>query len=285
MAKYDKAVIEKYRQLLKKDPNSQAFAPLADAYREAGDLALAEKIVREGQRRHPQFAAGLVVLCRILKDQERFQEALAVIKNAIELSSENILAHQIEGDILLELKRPQEALKSYKMVLFLNPLSAKARKVVQKLESLTAADYEDDVFSMTKLDSLAKAKSQQDSVTQEASITKLGTGESQANSQTRSLQRVLSLLDAFIIRNDLQKASEVLTQAKSELGFHPDLEKREKILKSRGQTALLSGSEEAEDAIKIVPRMSRENEIVQKKLEKLQLLLRKIEDYKSLEPL
>ncbi len=285
MAKYDKAVIEKYRQLLKKDPNSQAFAPLADAYREAGDLALAEKIVREGQRRHPQFAAGLVVLCRILKDQERFQEALAVIKNAIELSSENILAHQIEGDILLELKRPQEALKSYKMVLFLNPLSAKARKVVQKLESLTAADYEDDVFAMTKLDSLAKLKPVQDALTTEVSITKLGTGESQANNQTRSLQRVLSLLDAFIIRNDLQKANDVLTQAKSELGFHPDLEKREKILKSRGQTALLSGSEEAEDAIKIVPRMSRENEIVQKKLEKLQLLLRKIEEHKSLVPM
>lgn len=282
MPKYDKAVIEKYRQLLKKDPHSQVFAPLADAYREAGDLALAEKIVREGQRRHPQFAAGLVVLCRILKDQERFQEALAVIKNALEFSSENLLAHQLEGDLLLELKRPQEALKSYKMVLFLNPLSAKARKIVQKLESLTAADYEEDVFAMTKLGSVSNLKPLHEAENTEESTIKPGAGEIQAHHQTRSLLRALSLLDAFIVRNDLEKANEVLIQAKSELGFHPDLEKREKILKSRGKTALLSGGEQAEDAIKIIPRMNRENEIAHKKLEKLQLLLRKIEEYKSL---
>lgn len=281
MPKYDLAVIEKYRQLLKKDPNSQAFAPLADAYRESGDMILAEKIVREGLRRHPEFAAGLIVLSRILKDQKKYEEALTLAEKATSISAENLLAHQIQGDLLLELKRPHEALKSYKMVLFLNPQSVKARKIVQKLESLTAADYDDDIFAMTKLEPLVPT--QQTSVlNQETSLTKLqNISDIPTSTMTRTLQRSLSLLDAFIVRNDLSKAFEILNQAKVEFGSQPDLEKREKILKSRSQSALLVGSEQSVEALKIQPRMSRENEIAQKKLEKLQLLLRKIEEYKA----
>lgn len=281
MPKYDKAVIEKYRLLLKKDPNSQAFAALADAHREAGDLILAEKIVREGLRRHPQFASGHVVLGRILKDQERHQESLATIKKAIEINSDNILAHQLEGDLLLELKRPQEALKSYKMVLFLNPQSTKARKLVQKLESLTAAEYDDDVFAMTKLESLGKPQIAE-SPSSETSLTRIKSmSESSSNTISRSLQRSLSLLDAFIIRNDLEKANELLKQAQLEFGSQNDLEKRAKILRSRTQSSLLSGSEQSPEALIIKPRMSRENEIQQRKLEKLQLLLRKVESLKG----
>lgn len=285
MPKYDSTVIEKYRQLLKKDPNSQAFAPLADAYREAGELILSERIVREGLRRHPDFSSGLVVLAKILKDQKKLDEALSVAQKASQSSADNLLSHQLEGDILLEMKKPQEALKAYKMVLFLNPQSVKARKIVQKLESLTAADYEEDVFAMTKLEPLnLHAADTKPDVSRDTSMTKLKKNISEFPVPTlaRSLQRTLSLLDAFIVRNDLNKAHEILTQAKQEFGSQPELDKREKILRARNQTALLVGNESAAEALPIQPRMSREHEIAQRKLEKLQMLLRKIEEHKSL---
>ena len=281
MSKYDSMVIEKYRQLLKKDPTSQAFAPLADAHREAGDLVLAEKIAREGLHRHPDFAAGLIVLAKILKDQKKLDEALTSIKKASQLSTDNLLAHQLEGDILLDIKKPHEALKAYKMVLFLNPQSVKARKIVQKLESLTAADYEEDVFAMTKLEPLNLHSAPP--VTAEVSITKSKSiSDLPALTLTRSLQRTLSLLDAFIVRNDLTKAHEILAQSKLEFGSQVELDKREKILRSRNQTALLVGNERPSEAQIIQPRMSREKEIAQLKLEKLRMLLRKIEEHKSL---
>ncbi len=279
MAKYDSAVIEKYRQLLKKDPSSLVFAPLSDAYRESGDLSLAERTVREGLRRHPEFASGHLVLAKILKDQKKLQEALTTVQKASQISAENISAHQLEGDLLLELKRPQEALRAYKMVLFLNPQSVKARKVVQKLESLTAIDYEDDVFAMTKLESIESLKSRAPAV--ESSISKSPPEVSAISGASRSLQRILSLLDAFIVRNELSRAHEILTQAKSEFGSQIELDQRERLLRSRTQTSLLTGNEQASAAEIIQPRMSREREVAHRKLEKLRMLLRKIEDIKS----
>lgn len=281
MAKYDPVVIEKYRQLLKKDPSSQVFAPLADAYREAGEFALAERMAREGLNRHPEFTAGLVVLAKILKDQKKLEEALIVVQKASHMSSDNLLSHQLEGDILLELKKPQEALKAYKMVLFLNPQSVKARKVVQKLESLTAIDYEEDVFAMAKLEPLSLRPHPKADPAPRTDPSLSQPIEASASSATRSLQRTLSLLDAFIVRNDLAKAHEILNEAKSEFGAQPELSQRERLLRSRNQTALLVGNEHVSDAQAIEPRQSREREIAHRKLEKLQMLLRKIEDIKS----
>jgi len=282
MPQYDPAVIAKYRALLKKDPTSQVFAPLADAYREAGQIVLAEKIVREGIRRHPNFAGGLVVLGKILKDQKKTDEALSVVQKAAQIVPDNLLAHQLEGDLLLEMKNPQAALKAYKMVLFINPQSVKARKVVQKLESLTAADYDEDIFSMARLDQLDLQPSNNASRTMDTSLTKLkNISEAPVSNSTRSLQRALSLMDAFIVRNDLGKAQDILRQAREEYGDQMELDQRERVLRSRTQTSLLVPQSSNDEATPVRPLASREQETVQNKLEKLQMLLRRIEEFKA----
>ncbi|RYZ63813.1 MAG: hypothetical protein EOP09_17015, partial [Proteobacteria bacterium] len=70
MPKIEATAIEKYQLLLQKDPNSQVFAPLAEAYREIGMLKEAEVVVRAGVKRHPHFAAGFVVYARVARDME-----------------------------------------------------------------------------------------------------------------------------------------------------------------------------------------------------------------------
>lgn len=275
MSQYDSEVIEKYRHLLKKDPRSQVFAPLAEAYRETGQIVLAEKIAREGLKHNPQFAAGHLVLGKIFKDQKKLTEALEAVQKALQFSPENLLAHQIEGDLLIELKRPQEALRSFKMVLLLNPLSSKAKKIVSKLESLSASEYTDDVFSMMKLKDVS-FQPPPDKNPDSPEVEKSSTASS-----TASLQRSLSLLDAFLVRNDLAMANKVLSKAREDLGPHEELDRRERILKSRTQSSLLAPLQ-ADQPEKIAPLASREKQIRQKKLQILKRMLRVIDEKRVL---
>lgn len=281
MPLYDAAAIEKYRSLLKKDPNSQAFAPLADAYRELGQLEVAEKFVRDGLRKHPQFAAGYVVLGKILKDARRFEEGLRALKKAIDLAPENLLSHQLAGDLHIELKQPREALKAYKMVLFLNPHSAKAKKITEKLESLTAVDYDDEVFEMTQLQNLNQNIEDQLNTTQLPTLIRAMSNEIESNSKTRTLHRSLSLLDAYIIRNDLKRAGQLLDQAISEFGAVSELLQRQKVLRHKTQNLIPSTPIQINVASEIKPLLSREKLVVQKKLEALRMLLRKVESLKA----
>ena len=57
------------------DPGSLAYAALAEALRQQGDLAGAERIARRGIERHPGHAPGLVVLARIAEGRGDRQAA------------------------------------------------------------------------------------------------------------------------------------------------------------------------------------------------------------------
>ncbi len=128
-------MVQKYEQILRKDPNSQVFAPLADAYLEMGKAQQAEKLALRGLQLHPLLASGHVVMAKILRATNRPSEALESLDKAIQIAPENLLAYRLKGEILLENKSPKEALKAYKMVLFFNPQATKAQKIVQKLPS------------------------------------------------------------------------------------------------------------------------------------------------------
>lgn len=269
MAKMDSESMQRYETLMKKDPYSKAFAPLADAYFENQQIDRAESLVRDGLRKHPEFPAGLVVYAKVLKARGQLQASLELLRKATRLSSDHILAHQLLADVLLELKKPQEALKAYKMVLFLNPKAPKALQMVQKLESLSALDFEEETFALTKLapvTSLSKAQPLSEGET---------ANETTKSSDMKGLQRMLSLIDAFIIRNDLVKASELLEESQREFGAHSEITRRLAVIRSRGLSSHLA-SQNAGDPSPLRPLASREKMIVQKKLETLRMLLRKI---------
>lgn len=282
MAKLDAQTIEKYQIILSKDPASQVFAPLAESYREMGLHKEAEKVAREGIKRHPQFVSGLVTLAKILRDLEKYDEALLHLKKAISLASENILAHQVCGEIHLARREPKEALKSFKMVLFMNPHSQSAKKAVQKLESLTADEYDDELFQMAKLNTI-KPLDQKNDGSQPAKTTPANAPQVVLNGEgktegalPRGMERVLSLIDAFIVRNDLEKAQWMLEDASKEYGQHPEILRRSKALRSRSGDA-----ENLDTATPLRPLQNRKEASKQKRIETLELLLRRIEDYRA----
>ncbi|PWU14551.1 MAG: hypothetical protein C5B49_13060 [Bdellovibrio sp.] len=199
--------LEQYEKLLAKEPRSKVFAALADAYREKGRLKDALKTATDGIDRHPDYVGGYLACARVLSEMGQLQDAEKTLKKAIELSPENLLAYQLLGQVYVELKRPHDALKAHKMVLFLNPLAERSRQAVEKLETLTAVDYEDDLFEMRQLKETPLPPSQKPP-------------------EEHSLDRHLSYIDALIVRNDLKKAREFLYALSEEFPESAEVRKR-----------------------------------------------------------
>jgi tetratricopeptide (TPR) repeat protein len=213
-------VIEKYQTILRHNPASQVFAPLADAYLERGLTLQAEELAKTGTERHPLFPAGFLILGKIYLKTNKLDEAEVALQKCIELSPQNILAHQFLGDVYISQKKPLDALRAFKMTLFLNPYSAKAKKAVEKLETASALEFEEDTFAMAKLSDIKKIqKNQAEDVNHE-----------------KSIKPILQLVDAFLVRGDRDQAADLLYEAKSEFGNHPELEVR--LKKISGQTSI-----------------------------------------------
>src|SRR3989442_143106 len=117
--------VERYQLLYEKDPNSKVFAPLAEAYRRMGLIDEAIDLAQKGVQKHPHFASGRVALGKCLAQKGEYKKAVEQLRAAVEVSPENLLAHQILAECLSKLNKPIEALNAYKMALFLNPNDAK----------------------------------------------------------------------------------------------------------------------------------------------------------------
>lgn len=217
--------IERYQKLYEKDPRSKIFAPLGEAYRKMGLIKEALLILQTGVRLHPNFASGRVALAKILMEQNEHEKAVEQLVAATDLSPENLLAQKLLAESYVALKKTKDALRAFKMVLFLNPNDAHAQMHVKKLESLTADEYEDDVFEMKPLSADISIK--------KMPFNSAPTGAETGLHKFRQLERIISLADAFIVRMDLEKALETITSSENLLGPHPELEKRKKFITSR----------------------------------------------------
>lgn len=78
-----------------RDPEGRAFAPLADAYRRAGDFRLAVELLRDGLDRHPGFVAGHLVAAQLFLEKGLLEEAELASRRALELDPENPMAVEI----------------------------------------------------------------------------------------------------------------------------------------------------------------------------------------------
>lgn len=252
-------LIEKYQILLEKDPKSQVFAPLAEAYRKMGLIEEAFRIAVRGVQFNPQFGGGRIALAKVFIERDNTQAAADELERAIELSQDNILAHSLLADCYLKLKRPKEALQAYKMVLFLAPTNEKASKAVKKLESLTADEYEEDLFEMKPLPGVDQVKTE--------ALTPIRPMHKENTSTVSDLERTLSLADAFIIRNDVDKALQVLQDAEFNFGAHPEVVKRIKLISQR--------TFEREETPS-TPLPSREKQVLDRKIQFLRDLLSRL---------
>lgn len=206
MAKASPVAIEQYKNILRADPNSKVFAVLAESYRESQDLEQAQKLALDGIRRHPQYAPGFLVLARVELDKKSHETALEYLNKALSLDPQNLLALFLTASTYLHLGNNKASLSHFKKLLFLNPQHAKAKMAVEKLENLSAEEYSEDIFQMQKL----KAAKDESSLF--------------------DLKKQLSLLDAFLVRDDVPAARILFQKMRMQFGDDPELKRRELLL-------------------------------------------------------
>ncbi len=127
------AEIEKYLNILAKDPNSRVFAPLAEAYRKAGLLDDAIETALEGLKVHPTYLGGRVALGRAYFDKRQFAEAAAEMQKVVKSAPDNIVAHKVLGQIAYNQNDLPMAEKAFKMVLLLDPRDQEAQQFVARV--------------------------------------------------------------------------------------------------------------------------------------------------------
>lgn len=281
--------VERYQLELAREPKSRVFAPLAEAYRKMGLLDEAKRICQRGCQFHPDFAGGHVAFAKVLIDLKEFSGALPHLEKAARLSPDNILAHSLMGETLIQLRRPKDALNAFKMVLFLNPEDQKAQESVRKWEFLTADEYDEKMFEMQPK---AKAPEAELEEILEDSTPATRPGDTRlelAQRHARALDRAISLADAFTIRNDLDSALKVVEDAIRLLGNHPELDKRASLLAKRLQVLSDTDDDEVESftspgAPNFGPtelEMPEDMELEDHRREKLEALLRRISERRT----
>jgi tetratricopeptide (TPR) repeat protein len=273
--------IEKYQKLYESDPQSKVFAPLAEAYRKSGDTQKAYNICKKGVIQHPSFASGHVSMARIYKEMKEYDKSLHHLRKAIQLAPENIQAHNLMAEICVETRKPKEALNAFKQVLFLNPKDSKAKNSVKKLESLSADEFDSDTFQMGNLFDF-------DMLTGE------GTGEPTENrpirltaaEKERAVERIVSLIDVLLVRNEILKAQNALEDALLKYGSHKDLAFRQQMINQ--QKERLASEEPAYQApelkaqIPLPPAASKKAKILKNKLNYLTVFFHRVEAQKSM---
>ncbi len=249
--------IERYQSEYDKNPNSRLFAPLAEAYRKMGQLEEAQNLCKKGTQVHANFASGRLAYGKVLLDLQKIEEAYDQLKKATELAPDNVLAFHLLAEVCLKLKRPREALQAFKMLLFLHPEDDRAQKAVKKWEFLGAQDFSDDSFE--RITAQTQKESLELVVQRRPKILPL--------TPQKELDHALSLADALTIRNDLERALEVLIEAQLRLGKVPEIEKRLELLKRRTQA--YTEENNSNFASETLPQLKRQ---------KLESLLRRINE-------
>lgn len=125
--------IRRYEQMLADDPKSRAFAPLAEAYRKAGQLDDAIKVAETGLRYHPDYSGGLVVLGRTLFEKGELARASEVIAKAVKEAPENYMAQKILAKISMAQGENGNALKALEAASALSPGDMEIEEALERL--------------------------------------------------------------------------------------------------------------------------------------------------------
>ena len=130
--------IEKLEKRWAENPKGRNFAPLADAYRKAGELDRAIELCTAGLERHPDYVSAHIVFGRCLIDQKSDSGASDVFRKVLTLDPENVLALRILAEIAERGGRFGEAADWLSRLLSADPMNGDAAEALARAKSKAA---------------------------------------------------------------------------------------------------------------------------------------------------
>ena len=125
--------IEKLERRYAENPDGRYFAPLADAYRKAGQADRALEVVRAGLEKHPDYLSAHIVLGRCLLDKKEDEGAGQAFERVLGLDSENIIALKSLSEIAERRGEPVSARQWLQKLLQVDPMNTEADADLQRL--------------------------------------------------------------------------------------------------------------------------------------------------------
>jgi tetratricopeptide (TPR) repeat protein len=130
--------IEKLEKRWAENPKGRNFAPLADAYRKAGELDRALELCTAGLELHPDYVSAHIVLARCLIDQKNDAGASAVFQKVLALDPENVLALKILAEIAERGGRFDQAVEWLGRLLAADPMNGDAAEALARAKAKAA---------------------------------------------------------------------------------------------------------------------------------------------------
>ena len=128
-------LLSKYLSAYKKDPRSRVFAPLAELYRELGEVEKALDILKNGIKLHPTYNMGYLGMAKCYFDLGDYNLSYTTLRPLVALTRDNIHIQKLFAKSCLELGYKEEALETYKFLLFLNPKDVESAENVKVIEA------------------------------------------------------------------------------------------------------------------------------------------------------
>lgn len=127
-------ILQKYQKIYEKDPTSRVFAPLAESYRKLGMIEKAFEVLRQGIKYHPDYVMGYLGLASCYADEKEWMNVYSTLRPFVNRNRDNLRLQKLFGKACVEVHHEEEALETYKFLLFLNPKDKDAASYVEKLE-------------------------------------------------------------------------------------------------------------------------------------------------------
>ena len=113
--------IRRYEERLARDPDSLAFAQLADLYRKNGRTADAIACCREGLRRWPDYTTARLVLAKTLLADAQLDAALDEVAAILQTSPKDVQCHRLAAEVHRRAGRLDAAVGHLETAIALDP--------------------------------------------------------------------------------------------------------------------------------------------------------------------
>jgi len=140
--------IERYTQLLARDPDSLAFVPLADAYRKSGLFEEAFAVLKRGMGRRPDYIPAKIVLGKCYLDLGNYPKAETTFEDILRMDRDNLVALSSMANVRLHQRRYGEAATIYRRILELDPSNDAAAQQLAKLEGKALSQNQGEVIEI-----------------------------------------------------------------------------------------------------------------------------------------